>query len=214
MYRYFFFNNDILLHSQFQNVECNPNSRIYNVVLGIPIPEFKEYRREDFLFQCSNHYPQINSVLLARWCNYWHIKCYFAGPCNSDYNLLGEIDNVNTFYLGEIPEELKINYLVRCKGFASLYGFNINSDSLAIKQALSYGCPIITTRLGNPHETIINGYNGFIVDNAYSLYQSFNSLHLINSKNCYDSVQKYSLDKMAKSFTEAFEEIIRQNAIS
>jgi hypothetical protein len=204
----------ILSHSPFQNIIYEEGAEIYPVVLGIPIPEFKEHKREDFLFQCSNHYPQIHSRELVRWCNYWHLKCYLAGPISESYDLLKEIDNINTFYLGEITEQEKIEYLQKAKGFVSLYGFPINSDSLAIKQALSYGCPILTTPLGNPHGTIKEGYNGFMIGDAYNLYQSFHRLNSINTKDCYDSVQKYTLENMTNSFVNAFQQILDKNGIS
>lgn len=191
---------NVLLHNKKTQNPHIPNlhANIFDFVLGVERPEFEEYKKMPYVFQCSNHFQQINSIALARACRENGMACYFAGPISENYNLLAEVDNICVFYLGEISESEKIAHLKTAQFFASLYGFPINETPLAIKQALSYGCTILTTQVGGIPDLIKNGENGHFIKYNQDFYNAIRSP--LDQRKCYDSTDGVSAEKMAESF--------------
>lgn len=206
-------NKILLLHSEFQNPQYSSPVDIFPIVLGVPDVAPSTYVRGGALFQCTNHYPQIGSSILADWCNKNKIYCYFAGPIAEGYDLLDHIDGFYTKYLGEISQDEKEAHLKSAAAFVSFYRFYLNSDSLAIKEALSFGCPVITSAGGNPHGTIINGENGFLVNSEFGFVAAVNDLLNINPQKCRESVEKYSCKKMVESFDNVFKFIVQNESV-
>lgn len=187
----------------------NSKTTVHPFVLGIDIPEYKEYKKEDFIFQCSNHYQQINTHLVINFCNNYQIKGYFAGPISEDYKIKPLFDNKNTFYLGVISEEEKIEYLKKAKLVSALYAHAINECPLAIKQALSYNCGIITTPAGDMVNIISEGLNGFVIQYYDHLPYVWTHKDKIKQENCYSSVLKYSTSNMVSSIKDVLEKIVK-----
>ncbi len=203
-------NTNLLLHNKnTQNpLISNPETKIHEFVLGIEIPEFQEYKKEDLIVQISNHYPQIGSHILAGLCDKYKINCVFAGPVAGDYReqFFQSVDtNQYTYYIGEISESEKISWLKRAKYYGNLLLHHINEPQLGVKQALSFGCGIIATSVPAMTGLIRNGYNGFLISTEMDFVRMFGD---IKQKNCWDSVQKYSIANMTESFKIAAEEVI------
>ena len=197
---------NLLLHNaKWQKPEItNPNTKVFEFVLGINIPVFQENLKREFCFQCSNHYSQIQSARVAEICNRNNIPLILAGPSSGEYRklLLKHIDYKNTFYLGEIDEEEKIKLMKEARCYTNLVTHHINGPQLSVKMAWSYGTPVIATPLGIMPEVIQEGVNGFLVKNEQEFvtayYKSFN----INQKDCFDTSTNWSIDKMVKSFND------------
>jgi len=188
----------------------NLMTNLYEFVLGVDIPPFQEYKKDDFILQVTNHYPQINSIILAKLCLKHNIKCIFAGPISDGYPLSDYIDNEYTFYEGVIPEERKIELLKKARFFGCLYSHPINDPPLSAKQALSYGCPILTNQIGAMAE-FIDGSNGYFIRNEQDFIDAWQRRHEFNQLDCYDSVKnKYSVDNMIKTFNNVCERIINE----
>ncbi len=66
--------------------------KIYKIQLGKPVPEFKEYKKENIIFQCSRHNSIFRSIQVADICNRHNIPVYFAGKIDENYPLLDFID--------------------------------------------------------------------------------------------------------------------------
>ena len=194
-----------------QPIIQNKETKIHEFVLGIDIPEFQVYNKLPFIFQCTNHYPQINSILLAQWCLKNKIRCIFAGPIGGDYRLLDYIDYNYVFYLGQIKEEEKIKLMKSATLHASLYSHNINGPNLSTKTALSYGAPILTTNFGIMPEVIKNEENGFIISNETEFLNAWDKSIFIDQKKCWETAQKWSLDKMVSSFKSVVDNILDNN---
>lgn len=207
-------NKNILLHnSKYQEtIFTTPNHIIYDVTTGVPMPKFKEYKKEDFIFSCSNHAPCFQSIKLAQTCKANEIKVIFAGPIAEGYPLLNEIDNKYVFYLGIIKQEEKIKYLKAARFHALLYAMQINNLPLSAIEALSYGCGIICTPSGFLKEIIKNGKNGFMVGNDGEFTQAWEDRLNVSQKFCYDTVKdRYSSEKMIDSFVKAFDHIVKNH---
>lgn len=201
-------NVNILLHNaKTQNPQItNPQTKIYEFTLGISIPEFQEYCKEDIIFECSNHYPQIQSHILAHFCRKYKIKGVFAGPLDPLYKdvFLSEIDSIDTFYLGEISEEIKIEWLKKARFVGGLYNYSLNSMPLAMKQAMSYGCGALVTKLGPIGELIKRGETGFFLRNEEDFVMALKNKDLINQKKCWETINNnFSVEKMVESFNQA-----------
>ena len=51
----------------------------------------------------------LSSIEIAKECIKYKIKGIFAGTIGKDYELMDYIDNINTFFLGEISDNEKKN---------------------------------------------------------------------------------------------------------
>lgn len=185
------------------------NTKIYDVVIGTNIDhQFSETKKEDFIFQCSRHNDQFGSEIVAKICLRNKIKAIFAGPIDTGYSLLNHIDNINTFYIGQISEDEKISLFKKARISTFLHSWQTPFNLSAI-DALGNGTPIIATNIGFWPD-IINSDNGFIIDrndetafiNAWN-----NSIH-INQKECYNSVYpKFTTKTMIDSFINTIKSI-------
>ena len=202
-------NSNLLCHNYEgqQPTIKNPLTKVYQFVLGMKMPKFQEYQKNDFIFQCSNHYSQINSGYVARLAQKYKIMAYFAGPVAGDSDLLDFIDNVHTFYLGEIDEKMKIEFLTGAKIVTALYSHSINETPLAAKQALSYNCGIVTTGAGHIGKIVKDGHNGFIVSKEEDFIKAWENRNLLKQYDCWKSIQGYSLENMVNSFERVVKSI-------
>ena len=198
----------LLLYNDFQRIQLrNIHTKIYKFTLGTKIPEFfKEYPKEDFIFQCSRHVPVFNSIEIASFCNRNGIKAYFAGPVPDEYPFCEVIDNKNSFYLGEISEEEKIDYTRRARLYTLLQNWP-TPFSLSAVEALSVGTPVVATTWGFWPTLIKHGVNGFFASNEAELLNAWNQSQFINQAECYKSVLKYNHLAMIDSLYNVFGKI-------
>lgn len=203
----------LLLHNAKwqQPIIQNSETKIYEFVLGIDTLAFEERNKRDIVFQCSNHYYQIGSDVLAYWCRHNKITAMFAGPISKDFekDFLKQIDYEYTFYLSQISEGEKIKLLNEAKVYAGLWTHQINGPTLGVKQALSYGCSIITTSAGIMPEVIENGVNGFIIQNEEEFVNAWKNRDIISQKKCWNKSNDWSTEKMVNSFKLVVEEVIK-----
>lgn len=92
-----------------------------------------------------------------------------------------------------------------------LYSYNEGSP-LSIKESLACGVPVIANKVGDMEDIIVNGRNGFIIeqeDNVSiskiietSLYK-----YIFNSNECIESIEKYSLKKIYKQIESLYSEL-------
>lgn len=179
---------------------------IYDVVIGVPIPsKFEYYEKEDYIFQCTRHVPEFGSIEVAKLCNFFNIKCIFAGPINNNYPLLDYINNTNTFYIGSISNEEKIEYTKKARLYTFIHSWPTPFNLSAI-DALAYGTPILATSVGFWPDLIQENKNGFIINNEQDFIKAWENSSKIDQKNCYDIASNYTVDIMMKSFHNAIKE--------
>lgn len=202
-------NSNLLLFNEYQKPRIsNPNTKTYKVVIGKKIPEFREYPKEDFIFQCTRHVQCFGSIQVAKICKANNIPVVFAGPIiDNEYPLMDYVDGSLIKYIGQISEEEKISYLKKAKLCTFLH-FWPTPFNLSAIESLSYGTPIATTNIGF-WPSLVNKKNGSILDSSLNLVQTF--YNKFNQYDCYESSLEFSEDNMLTSFFDSFERILKNN---
>ena len=206
------------IHQDVENVVCfsqkfqepiflgKPN--IFHAVIGPKMEKFQEYKKEDMIFQCTRHTDCFQSIQVAQLALKYNIKTVFAGPIANNYPLMDFIDNKTTFYLGSISQEDKIKYNKIAK-FHTQFQTYPTCATLSAKESLSYGTPIMASAIGEWPNFIVEGLNGFIIRSEQDFIKAWENRDNIKQLNCYNSVIKYSEDKMIEEFYEVFDQIVK-----
>ena len=197
------FNNYILLYRKCFNA-CYGEKAKY-VTIGKDVPkEFKEFNERDGIFQATQHCNDFGSIDIAKECIKHGIKGIFAGPIR-DYPLLDYIDNKNTFYVGILSEEDKLNYTKKAKLYTLPLKWEVAFNQSAI-EAGGLGTPILATKRGWFNEYIKDGINGFFYDQTNFL-ECYRKSDRIDQRLCWESAREFSIENMVNSFYQAFNEI-------
>lgn len=191
-----------LLYSDRLGYSGGQRAKIAYVKLGKPVEEsFCLRKKEDLIFQCSRHDEFMNSIEIAKQALKYKIKTVFAGPIFR-YPLLDFIDNETTFYLGQISEKEKIEWLKRAK--FSTYAHNWDTVyNLSCVESLACGTPIICSRNHFFENTlkIVDGENGFFYKG--DLLECFERYDDQMQMNCYNTALPFSEKEMVNSFVSA-----------
>jgi glycosyltransferase involved in cell wall biosynthesis len=198
--------NILLFDPEVQAAKYSEFAKIYKIVIGPRFEKFQEYKKEDFIFQCSRHCNEYQSIQLAQLCNKYKINIYFSGPIVSGYPLLEFINNQNSFYLGSISQELKRDFFKKAKANVQIQTYPI-SATLTGKEAGSYGVPIMASEIGGWKNYIKHGINGFFIKNEEDFINSWNNLHAIKQENCYNLALNHSEDKMVELVVKSLQDI-------
>ena len=183
------------------------SQKIKYVQIGKSIPNFKFNQKEDFIFTCTRHDESMNSIEVAKNCIKYNIKGYFAGPIHNQYPLQKYIDNKNTFYLGILTEEEKLDYTKRSRLYPILANWDVVFNQSAL-EANGEGTPLLTTRRGWFNSYIKENENGFFYDGDNFLDKFEESLK-IDQEKCNKSAQEFGIHPMINSFIKSFKEILK-----
>lgn len=202
------YHDTLLLYNDYQRIKLgNPNTKIFKFCLGTEIPKyFQKQTKEDFIFQCSRHVSVFNTIEIAKFCNNRKIRCYFAGPIDPSYKLKDHIDNISTFYLGELEEDIKLHYTKRARLYTLIHNWP-TPFSLSAVEALSLGTPVVCTPIGFWPSLIKPNVNGFFATNEEELYKAWIQAKDINQHDCYTSVLKHNHYSMIESLFDIFNKI-------
>lgn len=199
----------LMLYSRHRQkpIISNPNTIIFDITIGTNIIEtkFTNNKKDNFIFQCTRHNEAFGSSIVAEYCNKNSITAYFAGPIDKNYDFLRNIDNINTFYLGEVSETTKIDFIKRARLCTFLHNWETPFNLSAI-DSLGNGTPVLATNIGFWPDIIKNNFNGFIIDrkNENEFLNAWNLSKNILPNNCYNTVYpKYNINNMIKSFLDA-----------
>ena len=185
--------------------------KMKRVKIGKPVSlEFSENVKEPFIFQCSRHDGLMGSEEVARQCIEAGIKGYFAGPIISGSNLMSLIDNKTTFYLGILSEEDKMEWTRRATLTTYLHDWD-TAFNLSVIESWSVGTPILANLRGFFRKVLKNGVNGFAF-NGQNFKASFHAAKKLHQKHCWESAREYGVEEMLKSFTQAFDEILKERS--
>lgn len=204
---------DLAMYNTFQNprmpYNCSP--RIYQFVLGCPIPEQKETSKDNFIFQCTRHTPTFGSIEVAKFALQFGIKTIFAGPIDKNYPLLNYIDNKTTFYLGQITENEKIDYTRRAKATTYLHSWPTPMNLSAV-QSLMLGTPVVATSVGFWSDLVHDGVNGFLVSDTTpnSLMKAWVQIDYIRQRDCIASASHLSQENMVDSFVNVCHNVLEK----
>lgn len=194
---------------------CPQTTKMYKIKIGKYVsPNFISTKKEDFLFSCVRNDFLMATGKIAKICNEFKIKAIFAGPIGGakeggDYKITEFIDNKNTFYIGAIPEQLKLDIARR----ARLYNCAQEWDtifSLSAIESLSVGTPIIAYNRGCFKYLVKDGYNGYFYNGKEEQFlEIWEKSKNIDQKNCWLSGKEYSHEEMVDSFYSAFCDLIK-----
>lgn len=204
------YNKNLLLYSRrYQEpIAYHRDCNIFDVIIGRDIEPFKEYKKQDYIFQCSRNNHIFRSDIVAKWCIENKIRGIFAGPMEPSSNLLKYIDNRYTTYLGLIPEKVKQFYTKHARLYTLLYDWGA-PFSISMIESLNYGTPVMTTKRGFTTSVIKECDNGFFYYDDNSLSYAWEKSPKLDQQEIYNSSLKYSKGKMIESFESAFENIIK-----
>lgn len=193
----------LLFAPNYQHPRFNSRPNVYKFTLGIEIPDFKEYKKQNYALIVGNQRKWIQSATIATICNQRNIPCLFAGPIDPEYKdvFLNSIDGKNIKYLGEISHEEKIILNKNARCIMQLH-MNHTCATLAAKEALAYGTPVIASRAGEWPDFIKDGVNGYIIDSWEEMIKAYHNCFGINQLDCYKSVSSYSKAVMEKELRE------------
>lgn len=189
-----------------QNTIYPKDARIYDIVIGPEFEPFEQRSKENFIFQCSRHNNVYQSIQLAALSNKYKIKTYFSGPIEKDYPLLNYIDNINTFYLGLISQDLKREFFKKAKANVQIQTYPI-SATLTGKEASSYGVAIIAAPIGGWNNYVQHGVNGFFIKNEEDFINAWRNINSIEQIKCYQLGEKHSEENMFKKVVQALQDI-------
>jgi hypothetical protein len=182
------------------------NHKIYDVVIGPRMPEFQEYKKEDFIFCCGRLTPTYQSIQIAQLARKYEIPVVFSGPIDRDYPFLDYLSDYAS-YLGVVDHATKMEYNRRAKMTVQLMNYPI-SVTLSCKEAMSVGVIPITTPVGEYRTFIKHQHNGFLITSEDRFVQAWENRDSVKQRDCFDSVQKYSESQMIDSFIRSFKSIL------
>lgn len=114
-------------------------------------------------------------------------------------SFLGSVDNIYEYYL--------------VSDFFAISSF-IEGFCLGAVEAMACGLPVVSTKTAGPDEYIKNGYNGYLMEGfskeemAETLEKMRNSDIKTMGENGRKTVEKYSVDKVAKMYEDLIKELI------
>ena len=181
--------------------------KIYDVLIGKPIPGFRFREKQDYICQISRHNRYFGSIEAASWCLENKVKGIFAGPIDQDYSLLEYIDNKTTFYEGIVSNERKFEITANARLYTLLYDLWPVPFSLSMIEALSLSTPVVTKNIGFTPSVIRNNHNGFIINGKSDLSKAWDNASKLKPLDIYNSSLPYSSEKMVSSFESAFNQI-------
>jgi len=198
--------NILMFDQEGQETLYSSDAKIYDIVIGPDFEPFEIRRKEDFIFQCSRHNHVYQSIQLAVLSNKYNIKTYFSGPIEKDYPLLNYINNINTFYVGSISQDLKKDFFKKAKANVQIQTYPI-SATLTGKEASSYGVAIIAAPIGGWNNYVKHGVNGFFIKNEEDFINAWRNIDYIKQEKCYEIGLKHSEENMFKKVMEALKDI-------
>lgn len=198
-------NERIILYNEFQAPQFqNINTQVFFARIGVPIPQFKEYKKEAFVFSCHRQSKYFGSEFMMKLALKYKFKYVTAGPKDANFpNIMDYVDNNYVTYLGEISNQTKQQYFQRA--FCSTYLHSWPTPfNLSACESLAYGTPILATRAGFWPSFVKQRVNGFVVDSEDQFCIALSSIPLISQRSCYDSVKSYSSDLMIQDYISIF----------
>lgn len=178
--------------------------KIKYIQIGKYIPDFKPNKKEDFIFTCTRHDESMNSMEVAKNCIKHGIKGYFGGPIHNNYPLMDYIDDKNTFYLGLLTEEEKLNYTRRARLYPILANWDVVFNQSAL-EANGEGTPLLVTKRGWFNCYIKDNINGYFYNDNF--IESYEKSFEINQEKCNNKAHEFGIEPMINSFIKSFKEI-------
>lgn len=118
------------------------------------------------------------------------------------------IDNDQITYIGSAEPEQRNTLLG--EAFALLHPINFKEPfGLSVAESMFCGTPVIAFDKGSMPELIIDGVNGFLVNNIPEAIDRIKDIHIISRQKCRASAEKrFSMEKMAADYLDIYKQIL------
>ncbi len=114
------------------------------------------------------------------------------------------IDNVQIKYVGEVNDEQKNHYLGMAK--AMLFPINIREAfGMVMAESMACGTPVIAYNAGAVPEVVLNGINGFVVNNSDEMIKALDHIDEIDKTVCRENAEsRFDVKVIAREYLNLF----------
>jgi glycosyltransferase involved in cell wall biosynthesis len=203
-------NKRIVLYNNYQRPHVYTDTKVYYARIGVPIPEFQEYKKENYIFSCHRQSRYFGSELMMQLAHSMGFKYIVGGPKDNNFpNIMDYVDGKHVEYLGVMKEEEKIEYYKHAMCSTHLHDWNVPFN-LGLIQSLTYGTPVITTTAGFLPSVVKNGVNGYMLQTQDDFATALERVTRLSQKACYESALEYSTELMVQEYLEVFKEVLKE----
>lgn len=209
-------------HAEYMSYELKmPVRYVHN---GIPLPRFEPNTNEDdenYLLSINRIVREkgIDDVIDAAIRTKNKIKIVGNDRYGIDPSYVNMIkdkcNNSNGYaeYYGLVDNTKKINLIRHCKAVIGCPKHPwMEAFGLYAVEANAYGKPVIALSNGGLKDIVINGVNGFLVNDTKELDEYINRVSEISPDKCRDRVEKYFTDEiMTNNYLDIFEKVLEDD---
>jgi glycosyltransferase involved in cell wall biosynthesis len=188
---------------------------IYN---GIDCQDFKQSKkRGDYLLFLARVSPQKGVDIAIKVAKKIKMKLIIAGKTSlTDKAFLEKefyphIDGKQIIYLGEVLGEKKKKLLSQAYCLIQPNRV-VEAFGNSVLEAMASAIPAVVYNQGAFKELIINGKNGYVVDNFEDLVKAVKNVKNINKEDCLQRAKDFfSLEKMVSSYESLYYKTIKED---
>ncbi len=121
------------------------------------------------------------------------------------------LDDEQVCYIGPVGPEEKSRVLGGALALLHLINFD-EPFGLSVAESMACGTPVIAFNRGSMPELIVDGENGFLVDDLDQASYAISRLKTIDRRNCRSHVEKnFSVDLMVDRYIEVYGKVAAQS---
>jgi glycosyltransferase involved in cell wall biosynthesis len=204
--------------SEWQHNECQGfNHQLEYITNGIPIPKSVNTRRKSaYALSLGRIRPEKGYHLAIEAAKRASIPFVLAGEVfnYSDHiwyyktKIKSSLDYSNCRFIGKVGPVQKKRLFdnARCLLIPSLIE---ETSSLVAMEAMAHGVPVIAFKKGALKKIIIDGVNGFLVNDQYEMAEAIKCTGLISADVCYSiAKEKYDVRFMVEKYLKMYKRLL------
>lgn len=209
--------NDTTFYVSISNADRSPElDYIATVYHGIDVENFafQETPEDYLLFLGRIHHDKgvSEAIQIARKVG---MKLILAGIIQDEAYFKERVepflDGSQINYVGTVTPELRNELLGKAFGFIHSINFR-EPFGLSVVEAGACGTPVVAFNKGSMPEIIVDGENGFLVDDVSSAVEAIGKLKTISRYKCRTIVaEKFSQEQMVENYLAVYRQIIEKN---
>lgn len=176
---------------------------------------FREHKR-NYALWIGNFNPWKGAHLAIHAAKIIGKPLLLAGPIQSgqeryfEQQVKPHIDDELVRYVGSVGGKIKNRLFANASCMLMPITWN-EPFGMVMVEALASGTPVIAFPYGAATEIVIDGYNGFQVQDGAAMAEAMTDLEAIKSSDCYSSVvDRYNPQRIAQDYVDLFEKAIGQ----
>jgi mannose-6-phosphate isomerase-like protein (cupin superfamily) len=209
------YNNSTFYVSISDAYRCNELDYIATVHHGIDTETFPfNDTPEDYLLYISRNYSNKGTKEAIEVAKRSGMKLKIAGfiadPEYFENEVAPHIDSEQIIYEGHVSHQHKKDLLSNARALLHMINYE-EAFGLGVVEALTCGTPVIAINKGSMPELIMEGENGFLVNNVDEAVNAVQKINSISRKKCRESVEKrFSVDRMVDDYIKVYETILEK----